>query len=322
MSTDDPRDDFWRRPEPDAVPADALPAAPADALPDTTAEVTPDAAPAARDAGDPAPTTPDAPAPAAPDAGVQPPPDAPILPPGAPSRLQRLSGTVAVAAVIVVALFFALWSRTPAPATPTAASTPTPTSTVTPVAIPDEARTKVYKSNTPASNEFRPATLTIDPVTTAKTTNTYAVRVETTANVDADEAARTIQKVLDDPRGWAGFGNNNFRLVADAEAARLTITIASPVTADALCGAAAKTQGLYSCTVKNAVVINSDRWHYMVPTFNNLDEYRAYVVNHYTGQFLGQRIAFCVKKGAPAPAMARQDTNLDGCLPNAWPKLP
>ena len=53
--------------------------------------------------------------------------------------------------------------------------------------------------------------------------------------------------MLDDPRSWAGFGNNNFRLVADPEQAKLTITIASPATTDALCGPSARTQGLYSC---------------------------------------------------------------------------
>ena len=237
------------------------------------------------------------------------------------TRLQRLSGTLAVASVVVVALLFAFWQSSAGARVPTPTGTPTPTSTITPMPIPDEARTKIYSSTTTASNEFRTAALTLAPTMTAKTTNTYAVRVETSANVDADAAAAFAQKTLDDPRGWAGFGNNNFSLVPDVEGAKLLITIASPATTDRLCGAAAKTQGKFSCKVKNEIVINSDRWHFMVPNFNNLDEYRAYMINHFTGEFLGQRLAFCKTKGEPAPAMAQQDQNLDGCLPNAWPKL-
>lgn len=241
-------------------------------------------------------------------------------PAGAPRRLQRLSGTLAAASVVVVALLFAVGQR--APVVPQAAAPdPTPAQTVTPPTIPDEARTQIFRSTTAPSNEFRASTLALEPTLTGRTTNTYAVRVETSAAVDADAAARFIQQVLDDPRGWAGFGNNNFQLVADVEVAGLTFTIASPATTDQLCGARAKTQGLFSCRTRDAIVINSDRWHYMVPNFNNLDEYRAYVINHYTGEFLGQRLAFCQTVGAPAPAMAQQDVDLDGCLPNAWPKL-
>lgn len=234
--------------------------------------------------------------------------------------MQRLSATLAVASVVVVGLLFFL-SNALGGSTPVVVTTPTPTPTITPVTIPDEARTKIYTTDTPASNEFRGTTLSLDPATTAKTTNPYTVRVETTVNVDVDEAARFIQKTLDDPRSWAGYGNNNFKLTADRDAAKLTITIASPTTTDALCGAPNKTKKVASCRVKDTIVINSDRWHYMVPSYNNIDEYRAYIINHYTGEFLGQRIAFCTKKGEPAPAMAQQDANLGGCLPNAWPKL-
>lgn len=236
-----------------------------------------------------------------------------------PDRLQRLAGTLAVVSLVIVGTLYALSLAAPGAPAPTA--TPTPTASITPWPIPDEARTKVYTSTTPASGEFRTAAVSLAPTATAKATNTYAVRVETSANVDPAVAARAIQKTLDDPRGWAGFGNNNFQLVADAETAKLTITIASPTTTEQLCGPAAKTEKLWSCRVKNQVVINSDRWHFMVPSWNNLDDYRAYQVNHFVGQFLGQRIAFCQRKGEPAPAMAKQETNLDGCQPNPWPKL-
>lgn len=311
MSSDDrPDDDFWRAPSnepgPEQPPGDDL---------DDGPTWDDDVQPAWHE--DVPPVAEDEPAPAASTNDAEPPVVA--APPRGPSRLQRLSGTVAVAGVLVVGLAWFLGQGAGGPAAPK--PTPTPTPTITPVTIPDEARQKIWTTDTPATNVFRTAAVNLDPKLTAKNTNTYAVRVETSTNVDADQAARFIQGVLDDPRSWAGYGNNNFRLTADPEAAKLTITIASPTTTDALCGTPEKSKRLVSCRVKNAIVINSDRWHYMVPAWNNVEEYRAYVVNHYTGEFLGQRIAFCGKKGEPAPAMAQQDTNLGGCLPNAWPKL-
>ncbi len=251
-----------------------------------------------------------------------------------PAPIQRREQVLGLAAIVLVLVLVGIalqWMRagqsaSPAP-TPEPALVETPSQTPSPSGwpIPDEARTTVYRSDTPASGAFTTATLTLDPALAAPTTHTYTVRVETTVNVDADAAARQIQAILDDPRSWVGFGRNNFRLVADPGQASLTITIASPNTADSLCGPRAKTEGLWSCRQGTGpgaqVVLNSDRWHFMVPSFNNLDEYRAWLVNHHAGGYLGQRLAFCDQPGQPAPAMMQQERDLDGCLPNAWPKL-
>jgi hypothetical protein len=46
------------------------------------------------------------------------------------------------------------------------------------------------------------------------------------------------------------------------------------------------------------------------------------LVNHEVGHLLGQHHPAdpqCRAPGRPAPVMAQQSTELEGCLPNAWP---
>ena len=231
-------------------------------------------------------------------------------------------GLLALAFVLVAAWFAVDWLRdetatAPAPASATASPTPSLTP-ATPAPIPDEARRTVWRSDTPASRVFTLAPVTAAPEQKAARTNAYTVEVETSVALDPAEVARQVQATLDDPRGWASFGRNNFRLVTDPKAARLRVVLASPPTVDELCGAK-KTQGLWDCRTGDTVVLNSDRWQYMVPNYNNLDEYRAYQVNHQVGAWLGQRLAFCRNEGGRAPVMMEQGRDLDGCLPNAWP---
>lgn len=238
-------------------------------------------------------------------------------------RRERLVGLAAIAAAFVVLTVALQLIRTPPagdgvlPGPP--APSPTPTYTEQP--IPEEARTSVYSSGVAASVVFFDATQNIDPTRSAPATNIYRVRAEEGVNVDPEAAASFVQRVLDDERGWAGYGRNNFRLVGTGAAqAAFTVTIASPATTDALCGADAGTAGLWSCFVDGQIVLNSDRWHFMVPGFANLDDYRAWLVNHHVGLYLGQAIAYCQAKGGPAPVMAQQERDLDGCLPNPWPR--
>ncbi|HVW34925.1 MAG TPA: DUF3152 domain-containing protein, partial [Acidimicrobiia bacterium] len=50
-----------------------------------------------------------------------------------------------------------------------------------------------------------------------------------------------------------------------------------------------------------------------------LAEYRAMVVNHETGHWLGFGHAFCSGPGQPAPVMQQQSMSLQGCAFNSWP---
>lgn len=218
---------------------------------------------------------------------------------------------------VVVLVGWWMSTRPPEGYSPTPAATPTPTPTPS---IPEIARQQVWTSDTPPSGEYRTNTITLAPALSAPDTVTYVVKVETTTELDADEAAREVQRTFDDPRGWAGYGKRNFTLVASESAASLVIHIASSKTADKLCKPL-DTEGKWNCRVGERVVLNSDRWKYMTPTYDDLGVYRSYLVNHEVGHFLGQGHVGCTKKGSPAPVMMQQSIDLGGCLPNAWPKL-
>lgn len=247
-----------------------------------------------------------------------------VPPAGTPrpiSRRDKIVGLVAIVlAFVALGVALELVRARPQLALP-ASVAPSPRPTITPVVIPDEARTTLYRSGTPATGVLVTASETAEPTVAATTTNDYVVEVEEGTNIDPDAAAQLIQSILDDPRGWASYGRNNFRLTDDPGAASLVVTLASPDTTDELCDDPDATDGLWSCYREGRVVLNSDRWHYMVPAWNNADEHRAWLVNHHVGLHLQQGVAFCQGAGLPAPVMAEQTTDLGGCLPNAWPQL-
>lgn len=156
------------------------------------------------------------------------------------------------------------------------------------------------------------------PVTGSGTVRTYALRVENGIGLDAEETAREVAAVLADDRGWQGLEDVVFQQVADPEQAEFTISVASPPTVDALC-LPARTEGRWSCRIGPDVALNSDRWVHRTPTLPDTAEYRAYMVNHEVGHFLGHGHARCGGEGLAAPVMLQQSIDLDGCRPNAWP---
>ena len=115
---------------------------------------------------------------------------------------------------------------------------------------------------------------------------TYAVRVEDGIGVSAEEAATEIARVLADPRGWQELESVSFHQVATSEEAEFTMSLGSPPTVDELC-LPAKTGGTWSCRIGPDVALNSDRWLHATPTYDDLAEYRAYMINHEVGHFLG-----------------------------------
>ena len=147
---------------------------------------------------------------------------------------------------------------------------------------------------------------------------TYAVRVEGGLGIGAEDAAAQIAAVLADPRGWQEIEDVTFQQVATLEEAELTISLGSPPTVDELC-LPARTGGLWSCRVGPDVALNSDRWLHATPTYEDLGEYRAYMINHEVGHFLGHDHASCGGAGDPSPVMLQQSIDLQGCVPNAWP---
>ena len=80
--------------------------------------------------------------------------------------------------------------------------------------------------------------------------------------------------------------------------------------------------GKYSCQNGPVVALNADRWRTATPKWTgDLDAYRRMLVNHEVGHLLGQHHprSHCPGRGQPAPVMAQQSTELNGCLPNPWP---
>ncbi len=207
-------------------------------------------------------------------------------------------------------------SPTSGPAVTTSATASTTTKTTT----TKTTRTMVH-SGLAATNKFTTSTVAIPAARHTTVTHTFVVKVETSVKQDPNDVAAAIEKTLNDPRGWIGYHGASFAAVSDPAKAEFTIYLASPPTADRLC-LPLNTQRTWNCETSKKVVLNSDRWFSMTPTYTNLADYREYMVNHEVGHFLGRGHVGCPKKGAPAPVMMQQSMSLGGCVTNPWPTTP
>nr|WP_328895708.1 DUF3152 domain-containing protein [Streptomyces sp. NBC_00236] len=150
--------------------------------------------------------------------------------------------------------------------------------------------------------------------------NAYRVEVEDGSGVDPDTAAALIADVLAAPRGWGHGGAHTFHQVANGPAG-LVVRIATAATTDRICGAQGlNTRGEVNCRVGETVMVNLKRWQTGSPEFHGpLADYRALIINHEVGHWLGHGHETCPGKGRPAPAMMQQIYGLKGCVSNAWP---
>jgi hypothetical protein len=166
---------------------------------------------------------------------------------------------------------------------------------------------------------FSTATVTGRPVGQGRVRR-YKVQVERGTGVSADSAARQIEAVLADPRGWTADHRDAFQLVSGG-AYDFEVKIASPATVDAICGAAGlHTHGEVNCDVGDQVVVNLRRWTTGSPQFPGpVAAYRALIINHEVGHRIGHGHEGCPGPGKPAPAMMQQIDGLHGCVANAWP---
>ncbi|MDX2543882.1 DUF3152 domain-containing protein [Streptomyces sp. WI04-05B] len=176
-------------------------------------------------------------------------------------------------------------------------------------------------SSQPAIPASGPGTFETAPLTvTGPASGTpFRVQVEDGAGVDPADAARQIGVILGDRRGW-GRAGARFRQVTGPEA-ELTFRVATAATTDKLCDVRqADHKGEVNCRTGADVVINLKRWQLGSPEFDGPPvEYRALIVNHEVGHWLGRGHETCPGPGRPAPAMMQQIDGLKGCVSNPWP---
>ena len=195
-------------------------------------------------------------------------------------------------------------------------------------AVPLRTDPPAIEAPTTAPATVPPARPTITTSTVATTTTTVpptssgvveiAYRLERRASdEDTADFERTVESTLSDPRGWSRAG---FRLVRRDDAPYLIVLAEGPEV-DRLC-LPHDTYGEYSCQRSETVALNAERWRLATPKWTgDLMTYRQMLVNHEVGHLLGQPHPKpqCPVPGRPAPLMAQQSTELDGCLPNPWP---
>ncbi|WP_030579176.1 DUF3152 domain-containing protein [Streptomyces anulatus] len=219
-------------------------------------------------------------------------------------------------------------SRTAPAGGPDNASVPledSPAPTPPPSPAPSASASTSDEEDTPRAEDVPasgPGTFTVARagVTAKGRGSAYRVEVEDGTGVDPDRAAADIAAVLADPRGWSHGGERSFRQVADGSAG-LVIRIATPATTDRMCGEyGLNTRGEVNCRGGEKVMVNLKRWQLGSPQFDGpVSEYRALIVNHEVGHWLGRGHETCPGKGRPAPAMMQQIAGLKGCVANAWP---
>ncbi|PCH79933.1 MAG: hypothetical protein COB90_10195 [Hyphomicrobiales bacterium] len=146
----------------------------------------------------------------------------------------------------------------------------------------------------------------------------YSVQIENNLQIDLLETTKTIQKILQDGRSWSGKDRIQFIPAIPAKK-HLNIIVASPRKVNRFCRPL-RTNSRFSCSKGNRVVLNVKRWKTGVRHWTkSIFEYRAYLVNHEVGHFLGHRHKRCHKRNAPAPVMMQQTKSFGRCQPNGWP---
>ncbi|MEE1766537.1 DUF3152 domain-containing protein [Streptomyces sp. SP18BB07] len=148
----------------------------------------------------------------------------------------------------------------------------------------------------------------------------YRVDVEKGLSLSAAEVADEVEAVLADPRGWTTDGASAFQRVSSGPT-DFVVKVATPGTVDAFCSRVGlNTRGEFNCQAGDDVMVNLERWELATPVYaDDVKAYRALIINHEVGHFLGQGHVTCPGKGKPAPAMMQQIKGMKGCVPNVWP---
>ncbi|MEU4659391.1 DUF3152 domain-containing protein [Streptomyces sp. NPDC023723] len=222
---------------------------------------------------------------------------------------------------------------TGSPDVPAAATAPVATMEEEPSAAPDtatteataeatEKETKETKLSIPSSGSgtFTTAGGGGELVGGSRRTLTYRVQVEDGIGRSVDEVAAEVEKILADPRGWTADGEVGFRRVS-GDSSDFRVRLATAGTVDNICGQyGLDTGGEVNCNVGQDVMVNLKRWELATQYYaDDVPAYRALIINHEVGHFLGHGHETCPGDGAPAPVMMQQIKGLHGCRTNVWP---
>ncbi|WP_202458324.1 MULTISPECIES: DUF3152 domain-containing protein [Streptomyces] len=148
----------------------------------------------------------------------------------------------------------------------------------------------------------------------------YRVEVEDGIMLSAADTAEEVEHILADPRGWTADGHSAFQRVSTGPA-DFVVRLATPTTVDKFCAEGGlDTGGKVNCSVDRNVMVNLRRWVLATPVYaKDVTAYRALIINHEVGHFLGHGHVTCPGPGKPAPAMMQQIKGMSGCVPNVWP---
>ncbi|MEU1517419.1 DUF3152 domain-containing protein [Streptomyces sp. NPDC005811] len=159
-----------------------------------------------------------------------------------------------------------------------------------------------------------------DPVGKGKKPLRYRVEVETGLRLSTADVAEQVDAILADPRGWTADGALAFQRVSGGTA-DFVVRVATPGTVDKVClEGGLDTHGDFNCNVFDKVMVNLERWELATPVYaQDIPSYRALIINHEVGHYLGHGHVGCPGAGKPAPAMMQQIKGMNGCVPNVWP---
>ncbi|MGW7327405.1 DUF3152 domain-containing protein [Streptomyces sp. NPDC054840] len=198
---------------------------------------------------------------------------------------------------------------------------PSPQPPSSPPASPAGSPTPTVGAATPARPGVFKASSTAGKAQGKGPARRWRIEVEEGSGVDPESAARSVETILGDPRGWTKDPQYGFQLVGAGQPVDFTVKIATPTTTDRLCEVVTpELIGETNCRAGHTVVVNLKRWQEGSPQFKGTpEEYRALIINHEVGHELGRDHETCPGPGKPAPAMMQQIKGLLGCKSNAWP---